>query len=300
MPHRPDATLAKNVSKFREAEFHIMHGRTESAIFSHQTIDLTHTMEYLDKVNTGLDEKKLSLFQIILTAGVRAITLRPHLNCFVANRRLWQRNTITFAFVVKKEKTDEGIEVNAMIDFDPYDTLETVAKRVNDNLYEARHGENKNEQDVNLLKRLPRFVMKFIFWFLRRGHEKNHPLYSMTKTMPLFATVFFAHLGSIGLDAIYHHPFELGNVGLFLVLGQKRWDTVVDQETKEVMVHEVMDIKYTLDDRITEGVYVGKALNMMKNFIENPEKLEKPPELTQKQLDALALKAYTDLKGKKT
>lgn len=166
MPKRPDAELVPNISKFRELEFHIMHGRNESVVYFEQQVDLTKPLAYLKKYNEGKDLKdQLTLFQIFLSAGVRTVTLRHHLNRFVSGRRLWQRNQILFSFVVKKEKTEEGDEVNAMIEFDPFDNLESVQKKVDAHIYEARHGENKNEKDIKLFGSLPRWLIKLIFWF---------------------------------------------------------------------------------------------------------------------------------------
>ena len=41
-------------------------------------------------------------------------------------------------------------------------------------------------------------------------------------------------------------------------------------------VKNVADLIFTLDNRITDGLYAGKAIDMFIDFIENPEKLEKP------------------------
>ena len=123
MPKRPDAEIVRT-SKFHELEFHIMHGRNESAIYYEMQIDLTNTLKFREEYNRNRDEKdKITLFEIYLAALVRTAALRHKVNRFISGRRLWQRNQIIFSFVVKKEKTEEGEEVNAMIEFDPFDTL---------------------------------------------------------------------------------------------------------------------------------------------------------------------------------
>jgi len=57
MPRRPDAELVKT-TKFHELEFHIMHGRNESAIYFNTQIDLTKTLEFLEKYNKGKKENE--------------------------------------------------------------------------------------------------------------------------------------------------------------------------------------------------------------------------------------------------
>ncbi len=292
MPRRPDAELVKT-SKFNELMFHFMLKRNESAIYFDIQVDLTRTFEFLEEFNKDRDEKdKLTLFQIMLTAGARTVTLRPKVNRFVSGRRLWQRNKIIFGFVVKKEKTDEGEEVNAMIEFDPYDTLDTVQKRVSAAIHEARFGENQNEQDVKLIGALPRWVMNLLFKYIMWSDQKNFAPYSVIKTTPMWVTAFIAHLGSINMDAAYHHLFEIGNAGLFITIGRIHKAAVVNQETEEIVVKKVMNCRISIDDRIADGAYTGPAVYMLRDLIESPESLVDPPELTHEQLDKLMLKKY--------
>ncbi|MCF2142648.1 MAG: 2-oxo acid dehydrogenase subunit E2 [Candidatus Heimdallarchaeota archaeon] len=292
MPRRPDAELIKT-SKFRELEFYVMPTRAESMIFYYMQIDLTHTLEFLEEYNKNRSEEdKLTLFQLLLTAGVRTIAYRPKVNRFVAGRRLWQRNQILFSFVVNKSKTEVGEEVLAMIEFDPFDTLETVQKRVSEKIHEARYGENKNEKDIKFYGAMPRFLIRFIFWFVRWLDEHNHPPYFITRDMPLWCSVFIAHLGSINIDSVYHHLYNLGTASFFITIGKIHKATVLNQETNDIEIKQVMDLRLTIDDRIASGIYTGRTVDMLKNFIEHPEPLLEPPALTDEQLDALKLKKY--------
>ncbi|MHA1201488.1 MAG: hypothetical protein ACTSQ4_03095 [Candidatus Heimdallarchaeaceae archaeon] len=292
MPRRPDAELVKT-NKFHELEFYIMRKKLDSTIFSKTQIDLTHTREFLEEYNKGrAEEDKLTLFQIYLASCVRTVAKRYKINRFVSGRRLWQRNQIILAFVVKKEKTEDGEEVNAMIEFDPYDTLETVQKTVSYHLYESRFGVNKNEQDVKFWGAMPRWVIRFIFWLIRWTDEHNFPIYAFTKDIPMWSTAFLAHLGSIDVDSVYHHLFELGTTGVLITFGKMYKAQLIDEETDEVEIKTVMDLRISIDDRIAPGSYTSPTINMVKELIENPVSLLKPPELTDEQLDKLMLKKY--------
>jgi len=280
MPKRPDANLVKNITKFHEFEFHIMRGRNESSILFDFDIDLSKTLPYLEKANEGLEKKKLTLFHIILCTCVRTVALRPKLNRFISNRRLWQRNQL-----------DENSEsTNAMISFPPYETLDTISNRVDEQLYRARETSNEGDKQIEFYSKLPRFILRFVFWFLRWADEHNIVLHSITKDMPMWSTAFLANLGSIGLPAVYHHLFELGNIGFFIAIGKIEKRPFVDQKTGEISVRDSVNIRINLDDRISEGVYLNKTVDYLKKFMENPELLEIPPELTQEQIEALNLK----------
>ena len=292
MPRRPDAELV-NTSKFHEMEFYIMPSKTESEIYFKTQIDLTNTFNFLEKYNKDRkEEDKLTLFQIYLAAAVRTVALRPKINRFVKGKRLWQRNRIVFAFVVNKEKSEDGEEINAMIEFDPFDNLESVHKIVNEHLHEARYGVNKNEQDIKFWGAMPRFVIGFIFWLMRWTDEHNMPIYSLSKEIPMFATVFLAHLGSIGIPAVYHHLYEFGTTGILITFGKMHKTQIVNQETGKTDIRTVMNVRICIDDRIAPEIYTGPTIDLMKSLIENPEPLIDPPELTDEQLDKLMLKKY--------
>ena len=81
---------------------------------------------------------------------------------------------------------------------------------------------------------------------------------------PLFTSVFIANLGSVGLDAGYHHLWEYGTCSAFGVIGK---------------VHEradgkrVMNVQYSYDERVEDGLYAATTMGQIK------DKLEKPGEL---------------------
>ncbi|MHA1441449.1 MAG: 2-oxo acid dehydrogenase subunit E2 [Candidatus Heimdallarchaeota archaeon] len=292
MARRKDAELVKT-SKFQELEFHIMRGRTESSIYYDMQVELTNTFKFLEEYNKDKkEEEQTNLFQIFLAACARTITHRYKVNRFVSGRRLWQRNRLHFSFVVKKEKTEEGEEVNATIEFDPFDTLATVQKRIYNHIYEARFGKNPNDADVEFFGGLPRWLIKVIFDGLRWLDEHNIHAYGLLKDNPLWCTAFIAHLGSIGVKAVYHHLFNMGNAGMLLTIGKIRKAQIIDEETDEVHIRKVMDVRISIDDRIAPGSYTGPTVDMLKDLIENPEPLLKPPELTDVQLDKLMLAKY--------
>jgi len=277
-----------------------MHNKPRRTIYFNTLIDLTHTLKFIEEYNQDKDEKdKLTLFELLLAAGVRTITLRPKMNRFVSGRRLWQRNQIIFAFTIKKQKTDEGEEVNAMIEFDPFDTLHTVHQKVSKAIHEARYGRNINDKDIQFFGALPRWVLRFLVWLLRWTDTHNYPIYAFTKDIPLWVSAFVANLGSLDIDSVYHHPFDVGTASLFFTIGKIHKAAIVNQETDQVEVKKVLEVRVSLDDRIADGTYTGPSMNLLKNLIEKPEALLIPPELTDKQLDALKLKKYSKRQGQK-
>jgi hypothetical protein len=101
---------------------------------------------------------------------------------------------------------------------------------------------------------------------------------SFIKGDALYTSAFLANLGSIGADAVFHHLYEWGNAPFFVTVGQRKKEPVVN-ERGELEVEEVMDLKFSLDERISDGVYYKATIGLLTDLIENPEKLEAPPQL---------------------
>ncbi|MHA1243569.1 MAG: hypothetical protein ACTSP7_03240 [Candidatus Heimdallarchaeota archaeon] len=291
MPRRYDAELLKT-SKYREIEYMLMPTRTESTNYYDKQLDLTKTFEFLEKYNKGKkEEEKATVFHIFLTTCLRTAVERHKINRFVSGSRLWQRNELSISFVVKKEGLGEQ-ETIAKIIFDPYDTLADVVKRVNKRLNRSRKGDDNVDKDVKLFSLIPRFVFRFLFWFGRWTEKNNMPIKLLVGKLPMFCTYFVANLGSLKIDAVYHHLYELGNSGVFITYGPFYKAAVVDQKTEEISVKTVMDMRVSIDDRFAGGAYTGPACHFLESGIIDPEHLTKKPELTDEQLDRLMLKKY--------
>jgi hypothetical protein len=97
--------------------------------------------------------------------------------------------------------------------------------------------------------------------------------YSMIEIDPLFATIFVANLGSLGLDACYHHNFEYGTCPFFAVMG-RLVETPVVADGGEVQGRQVFELKYTYDERVEDGFYCVAGLERIRYFLEeNPHAL---------------------------
>ena len=280
---RNDGTYVKNLPYFTKMLPYVMPSRTEAAIYFEQEFDVTRTLEYVRGQNADgpPGKKNLPVFQVVLCATVRTIALRPKLSRFVAGLRYYQRNRIVFNFVAKKELTDGGAEINVTLPFSPFETLSTLASKVSDYVSRVKSGEATDADDVNaLLAKLPRFVNRIVFRALRTLDYHNALPFSFTKGLPFFSSVFFTNVGSVGIDAPFHHNFEFGTCGLFVAFGKIRRE----QE------RDLVKVTFTYDDRITDGIYCGRAIDLLRSFVEDPTKLEDPPELGSEQLAELGLK----------
>jgi len=291
---RPDGTYIGKLHFFTQLMPYLMPTRTESTIFFEQELDVTKTLEYLGKRKASADSPKITLFNIVLYAAIRVIAQRPKMNRFVSGLRYYQRNRISFNFVAKKELSDEGEEINITMSFSPLLSLEGFCKKINDYISSIKKGAGTSTEKVNaLVARLPRFCIKLVVWGIKFLDYHNALPRSAIDSLPFYSTVFFTNVGSVGIDAPFHHNFDIGNCGIFCAVGKIRKENSINADGK-VETRDKVKITFTYDDRITDGIYCARAIDMLKDLVENPEKLEVPLELTQEALSKLGL-AKTEL-----
>jgi len=283
---RPDGTYLKNMHFFTQLMPYLIPERTNASVYFEQEFDLTKTIEFVQKKKSSLN---ITIFYIILFAAIRVIALRPKLNRFISGFRYYQRNRISFNFTAKRELNDEGEEINVTMSFSPLLSLEEFCKKIYDQISSVKKGGGTSAEKTNsLLVNMPRFIIKFVMWGAKFLDYHNALPKSVIDSLPFWTTIFFANLGSIGIDAPFHHIFEIGNCGIFCAIGKIRKENIL-MDDGTIQKRDKIKITFTYDNRITDGIYCARAIDMIKDLVENPEKLEEPLVLTPEQLDFLKL-----------
>jgi hypothetical protein len=278
---RCDGTLIRDLPPFTVLMPFVMPTRSASVIFFEQDIDVTGTQARIKELNRELIKRReiVTLFDVVLCAAVRGVALRPRVNRFISGKRFYQRNQIVFNFVAKKELTDDGEEVNVKIPFEPEETVFTVARKVHAYVKRATSGEGlDNDQVVKTLARLPHFVKAFVAWALEWLDRHNIMPSDMIESDPCFSSIFLANVASLGLDTPFHHLYERGNCPIFIAMGKVKTENRLEADGS-VAERKILRLRYAFDDRVTDGAYMGKALDYIRRFIESPGQLEEPLEL---------------------
>lgn len=274
---RSDGVRLRKLPGFRKMFPFLMRTRTESAIYLSKRLRVAKAMAWLDATNASR-EKKISLFYVVLAAGVRTLALRPEVNRFVAGRRIYQRRTIDLSFVVKRGLSDEASEITRKLTFDPRSTIADVVLSVTTAVEAAKQSSTSwDEKLTGFITALPRSLTRLALGAVRLLDYFGLVPASFIKGDSLYTSAFLANLGSIGLDVVFHHMYEWGNAPFFVVVGKRKREPIVN-DRGELEVADVVDMNFTADERITDGVYYSKTLDLLTDLIENPEKLEIPPE----------------------
>lgn len=275
---RKDAKEIKDIAAFKRIFPYLMKGRNESAVYFHEEIDMGEVIKFLKQKNAGLPKKRYGIFHVFLTTIVRSFALRPQMNRFIMNHKYYQRNDIIFSFIVKRQMTDEGDERTAIITFDPNDTIDTVADRVDENIERARNDDSHEDEDtIKTVLKLPKFIVTAFIALLRKLDSIGKMPKFLADIDSMHVSAYIANLGSIGLDSIpFHHLYEWGTSSVFIVMGKLHKVKYIGDSGEEE-VKDVMDITVTIDERIADGIYFARTIDLFKRLMKNPSELEKPP-----------------------
>ena len=275
---RFDATWIRDVDPLHGITPYIMPNRCDNEAFLQESVDLTALNAFLEEKNKGLDKAhRYTIFHCVACAMIKTVTLRPKMNYFIQGHRLYSRNHISVAFVVKKRFADEAHEALAFKKYGPETTIDSFHDSIMQEIFALRKEsglDNTTDVMAKFLK-LPRCILRPALWLMRRLDYYGKVPYDFIKDDPNYASIFISNLGSIKLNAAYHHLNNWGTNSLFVVIGEKKKQPVFhDDGTYEMK--EMLPLGVTLDERIADGYYYAQTIKLFKYIMEHPQELDRP------------------------
>ena len=116
---RKDGIWLKNIPAMNRIMPALMPNRADNEAHISVDVDLRPINEYLAKLNEGRTEDKYTFFHLVSAAIGKAFILRPKMNRFIVNNKMYQRRNVTVAFTVKKRFDDHSEEARAFLEYDP-------------------------------------------------------------------------------------------------------------------------------------------------------------------------------------
>lgn len=274
---RKDGIWLKDLPPLNRIMPGLMPNRADNEAYISVDIDLRPLDAYLAKVNQGKTEDKYTYFHLISAAIAKAFVLRPRMNRFIVNNRVYQRKDLTVAFVVKKKFDDHSEEGLAFLEYGPEETVHSYHEKIMSVIHKTRKdgAQDTSSGAMDLVSKLPQWLINFIIrttlWLDKHGWAPQ----ALIGTDPNHAAVFLTNLGSIGLEGGYHHLVNWGTNSCFVVLGKKYMKMEYDRDGNADL-HEVIPLGITLDERIADGYYYSGTVALVKELLAHPELLELP------------------------
>lgn len=294
---RSDGKAVK-VDPYTKLPPHIMSKRSDALNFAKVSLRCEGIDEFVKKerARTG---SFYSYLDIVIAAAVRLFAERKALNRFVNAGRIYQRDHIYVSFVIKRSLKDTAFSTAVKVEFNGSETIEEVKNKIEGVIEETSGKNDANRVDTTaaFMAKAPNFVIRLMWWTLKKLDKWNMLPKSLIKTSPFHTSLFITNMKSIKTDYIYHHCYDFGTTGIFFGMGKEQMVPVVEGNT--VVPGKVMTIGVVTDERFCDGLYFANSLREMKRFFDNLDLLLEP--YHDEQVDAViaADKAAAENKAKK-
>jgi hypothetical protein len=238
------------VHPYRRMMSFLMRGRNESAVYFEQRFDLSRTLPWLE-------QRGVKLFPLVLHALASVLHERERLNRFTIRRRTYQRKGVFLSFAAKKKMSDDAPLATVKREFPAGESFDALTAQLASEIGEARSDRPSHiDRELNILLKLPGFLLAFLIGVLKWAYAWGLAPRSLVDTDPLYTSAFVANLGSLKIDAAYHHLYEHGNCPLFVTVGQVTGTSLL--------------LRYTFDERVEDGHYCARALELLRARVEDP------------------------------
>jgi hypothetical protein len=269
---RPDGDLVRDISPLRGIIPYVMRGRNESIIFHDAVYEIAKTRAFLRAWNHEHErDQPATLFHLFLWLCAQALAERPGLNRFVSGGRIYQRKGIFLSFAAKKDFADDAPLVTVKMEFWKGEAFADCCRRIAAGVSDGRKGPGRTiDKEIALTMKLPHPLIRLAMALARVLDRWNLMPGFMIANDPLYTSVFVGNLGSVGLDRTYHHLYEVGTAAMFAVLGTPKKAVVVGRGG-EPEVRDVLEVRWSLDERVNDGYYCARSLALFKKMFEDPE-----------------------------
>jgi len=272
---RSDGVEIRGLSLVRRIMPIVMPTRSESVVYHEMVLDLSRTLPFVDDWNRTHDDK-ITVFHLAVAAAGRVMHARPGLNRFVSGGRLYQRTGCQVSFTVKKAFEDEAPLVTVKMEMPEGEPLEQLARRIRDRVGEGRNGPpTRVDKELRLFFLLPIVALRAAYRLVRVLDRWNLLPGSFTRPDPMFSSIFLANVGSVGVDAAYHHLYDYGTVSVFVVVGKIGPQVFVDGDGT-VTTRPGLRACFSFDERINDAHYCVAAIQLAKSLMEDPAQLAAP------------------------
>lgn len=273
---RPDGRRLKTLAPIQMIMPYVMKTRSDSMNMYEDTFNCEPWDVYIkEKEAEGL---KLGYMHILIAAIVRLIALRPQLNRFCMNGRIYARDKVWVSFVVHPTLKNDSEGTTIKMCFEGTETILEIAQMINERVAQEtylRTEENDTDKLLRtLMHKIPSFLIKFVVDTLMWMDRHNIMPKIIVKLSPFHTSFFITNLKSLGINHIFHHTYNFGTTGLFFAMGKEKKIPVV--KNGEIIQEKHMGFGLVSDERFCDGLYFANSLRLLRRIMKNPKVLEEP------------------------
>ena len=269
---RSDGRKIKSLPPLFRVIPHVMKERSDAHVYFSQEIPIKTLDEYIAKKDQ--EGIKMSYMNIIYAALVRMLAEKPALNRFIMDGRTYARHGIHISLAIKKGMTEDAEETTIKLPFTGSENIFEVKEKLDSAILQNKDKENQNDTDklVKFLSLIPDWLYKLIVNILMYLDKHGMMPKFIIKLSPFHTSAFLTNVGSLGIDAIYHHLYNFGTTGVFLAMGKKKKSYIYEDD--DIVPEKSISLAWVADERICDGFYYANALKSFSRYLKKPELLE--------------------------
>lgn len=269
---RSDGRKIKSLDPLFRVIPHVMKERSDAHVYFSQEIPIKTLDEYIaKKEQEGI---KMSYMNIIYAALVRMLAEKPALNRFIMDGRTYARHGIHISLAIKKGMTEDAEETTIKLPFTGSENIFEVKEILDKTILQNKDKDAQNDTDklVKFLSLIPDWLYKLIVNILMYLDKHGMMPKFIIKLSPFHTSAFLTNVGSLGIDAIYHHLYNFGTTGVFLAMGKKKKSYIYEDD--DIVPEKSISLAWVADERICDGFYYANALKSFYRYLKKPELLE--------------------------
>ena len=208
---RPDGDLVRDVPPTKAIMPYLMRGRNESAVYFEQKVAMRHADAYVREFNVAHPDTPITIQHLVMWTITQILDQYPTMNRFVVGGRLYQRRGIWFTYSAKQSLKGRSPMIVIKRRFDPAESFVDMVRAMQAQLREDKYGGTLSPSDAEaaLILRFPGLVRRLILAVGRFGDAFGLLPGSMIEHDPMYASVFFANLASIGHRRLLPPPLRV-------------------------------------------------------------------------------------------
>ncbi|MBU1144930.1 MAG: 2-oxoglutarate dehydrogenase [Firmicutes bacterium] len=273
---RSDGKRIKTIDPIMKLSPHVMTKRNDAMVMTLYDINCKGIDEYIFEKRKE-ENIRFNYMHVLIAGMVRTMALRPKLNRFIMDGRVYKRNEIQIAFAVKKALLDTVEETTIKLTFDGteniYEIKEMMDKEIEINTKQTAF--NETDSLAKFLTVVPNFLIKFVVGLLKWWDKIGILPKSVLQLSPFHTSLFFTNMKSIKMNYVFHHIYNFGTTSIFLSMGKEKYEPVIlDRDEGTIGFEKNLKAGMVIDERICDGLYFGNSFREFIKFMDNPKKLE--------------------------
>lgn len=271
---RRDGKRVNDLTGMAQILIDLKPNRCDSDVFLNQKFDVTELVKYIEK--NKKEGNEITYFHAFVTALGKVMYNRPKLNRFVANRHVYEHNELIISFVAKISFDDKSEEMMLMVPIKDNDNIFSISKKIKDMVDNVRKNKSLHKEGANsaidILGKLPNIIRIPLVGIFKWMDQRDLLPATLIKDNLYYSSLIVSNLGAIKCGAIHHNLTNIGTASGFVTMGEIKDEVQVINGKKEI--RKIVEFGVNLDERIADGYYMAKALQLLQYFFNNPEMLE--------------------------